>query len=117
MNHAPRRTHGSGKDPEFTVAPDPDGSPDTDIKEDFEEHVPDEVHSDPELWFDICNDPAIWPENKAAAYRAALRGDRNWQFAFDDEQPDAPEREKVNAGANVNGWTSHPRPLTEKEPS
>jgi hypothetical protein len=51
---------------------------------DSEEHFPEEVHSDPELWFDICNDPAIWPENREAAYRAALRGERNWRFAFED---------------------------------
>jgi hypothetical protein len=50
-----------------------------------EEHLPVEVQSDPELWFDICNDPSIWPENRVAAYRAALRGEREWWFATADE--------------------------------
>jgi hypothetical protein len=85
MTHAPRRTAGfSGSDPDSAVPTDHDDSP-SDISIEDAEHVPDEVHSDPELWFDICNDPSIWPENKAAAYRAALRGDRDWQFAYADD--------------------------------
>ena len=84
MTPAPRRTASfSGSDPDTAVPPDHDGSP-SDISIEDSEHVPDEVHSDPELWFDICNDPAIWPENKAAAYRAALRGESDWQFAQAD---------------------------------
>jgi hypothetical protein len=72
----PTPTHGSASEPSGLLETD-------------EDHVPDEVSSDPELWFDICNDPAIWPENKAAAYRAALRGERNWRYAFeaDGEEP------------------------------
>ncbi len=69
-----------GPTPPHGTAPEPSGLLETD-----EDHVPDEVHSDPELWFDICNDPAIWPENKVAAYRAALRGENNWQFASGDD--------------------------------
>jgi hypothetical protein len=86
MTHAPRRTPGfTGSDLESTVSPDPEKSP-SDISIEDSEHVPDEVHSDPELWFDICNDPSIWPENRVAAYRAALRGERDWQFAFADDR-------------------------------
>ena len=85
MTHAPRRTAVfSISDPDSTVPPDDDGNT-SDISIEDSEHVPDEVHSDPELWFEICNDPAIWPENRAAAYRAALRGEQNWQFAFADD--------------------------------
>ena len=84
MTHTPRRTPGfSGSDSDFTDAPNAEAR-NPEVAEDFEEHVPEEVHSDPELWFDICNDPAIWPENKAAAYRAALRGECDWQFASAD---------------------------------
>jgi hypothetical protein len=87
MTPTPRHTpRPSGSDLDHIVAPDAGGRPsDTDIVEDSEEHVPEEVHSDPELWFEICNDPAIWPENRVAAYRAALRGEPNWQFAFADD--------------------------------
>jgi hypothetical protein len=60
--------------------------------EDYEEHVPEEIHSAPELWWEIQYDPAIRPENKLAAYRAALRGEPQWWFVtsdapitFDDE--------------------------------
>ena len=85
MTHAPRRTASfSGSGPDYTVPTDDNGSP-SEISIEDSEHVPDEVLSDPELWFDICNDPAIWPENKTAAYRAALRGDRDWQFAHADD--------------------------------
>lgn len=85
MTHAPRRTPSlPGRELDSTVSPDPDGRP-SDISTEDAEHVPDEVYSDPELWFDICNDPSIWPENKAAAYRAALRGDSDWQFARADD--------------------------------
>jgi hypothetical protein len=97
MTHAPRRTAVfSISDPDSTVPPDDDGNT-SDISIEDSEHVPDEVHSDPELWFDICNDPAIWPENKAAAYRAALRGERHWQFAFADdlESAEATDRKPV----------------------
>ena len=87
MTPTPRHTPGPlGSDLDYIVAQDAGGRPsDTDIVEDSEEHVPEEVHSDPELWFEICNDPAIWPENRVAAYRAALRGEQNWQFAFADD--------------------------------
>jgi hypothetical protein len=69
--------------------------------EDSEEHLPDEVQSDPELWFEICNDPAIWPENRAAAYRAALRGERNWPFAFADDFEGGEEANTKPVGRNV----------------
>jgi hypothetical protein len=99
MTHAPRRTPGfSGGDLDSTIPPDPDSSPsDSDIAD--SEHVPDEVHSDPELWFDICNDPSIWPENRAAAYRAALRGEREWWFARVDgrEASDVTNAETVRS--------------------
>jgi hypothetical protein len=68
--------------------------------DDAGDHIPDEVHSDPELWFDICNDPAIWPENRAAAYRAALRGERNWRFAFVEDLESAEATDSKPAGRN-----------------
>jgi hypothetical protein len=64
------------------------------------EHVAEEVRSDPELWYDICNDPAIWPENRAAAYRAALRGERDWQFASADDLGGGEATEHKDAGRN-----------------
>jgi hypothetical protein len=75
---------------------DEDGFPDGD-----KEHVTEEVHSDHELWYDICNDPAIWPENRAAAYRAALRGERNWQFASADDVGGGEATEHKTAGRNL----------------
>jgi hypothetical protein len=71
--------------------------------EDTEEHVADEVKSDPVLWCDICDDPAIWPENKEAAYRAALSGEREWWFARADDA----KAEAVTDAASVR---SHARP-------
>jgi hypothetical protein len=64
------------------------------------EHVAEEVHSDPELWDDICNDPAIWPENRAAAYQAALRGERNWRYAFVEDLESAEATDAKTAGRN-----------------
>jgi hypothetical protein len=65
-----------------------------------DEHVPVEVESDPELWCDICNDPSIWPENRAAAYRAALRGEREWWFATADESDAVEVADKKPVGRN-----------------
>ncbi len=78
MTHEQRRTPVlPGRDLDSTALPDPGGSPS-----------------------DISNDPSIWSENKAAAYQAALRGERDWQFAQADVLEGAEATEQKSSGPN-----------------